>query len=457
MKGERPGADRPADAYGRQVDSLLGAAGLPAVGAAAEPSTPCCELEAWAGSGGMALTGRPDGRPLAPSAPVLGRLEAVAAAVARTTARLGRRVEVDVPRTLFGRAALLGGRRAGRWSVGGSCRLLRADPGWVAVNLPRADDVDAVPALVGRPITDPWAALADDAATRPAGVLASAAQELSIPAAELGGARGARLGADRLGPPQPGRRPLLVVDLTAMWAGPVVAQILGSMGARVIKVETPRRRDGARRGPPEFFDWLHAGHESAAWDFTTRDGAARLQELLSDADVVLEASRPRALRQLGIDAAALVAARPGRTWVSITAYGRDDPDSNRVGFGDDVAVGAGLVARDDAGEPVFCGDAVADPIAGLVGALATTAALAAGGGYLLDVSLAAAGAFVAEPAAWAPEHRVVASGHGRWAVTHGAARHEIRDPMPPPTGRRAEPIGASTAAVLGELTVGAAR
>jgi len=52
---------------------------------------------------------------------------------------------------------------------------------------------------------------------------------------------------------------------------------------------------------------------------------------------------------------------------------------------------------------------------------------------------------------------VVASGHGRWAVTHGAARHEIRDPMPPPTGRRAEPIGASTAAVLGELTVGAAR
>jgi hypothetical protein len=143
--------------------------------------------------------------------------------------------------------------------------------------------------------------------------------------------------------------------------------------------------------------------------------------------------------------------------VSITAAGRDGTASDRVGFGDDVAVGAGLVARDDAGDPVFCGDAVADPITGLVAALAAAVAVAAGGGYLLDVPLAAATAFVARPAPWAPAHRVVRSGPGRWVVAHGPARHEVADPRPPRARARAQPLGASTARVLGELTAGAAR
>ena len=57
--------------------------------------------------------------------------------------------------------------------------------------------------------------------------------------------------------------------------------------------------------------------------------------------------------------------------MSITASGRDSP---RVGFGDDVAAGAGLVACDQAGQPVFCGDALADPLTGLAAAeLALTA------------------------------------------------------------------------------------
>src|SRR5438445_440620 len=53
-----------------------------------------------------------------------------------------------------------------------------------------------------------------------------------------------------------------VVDLSAMWAGPLCASVLGMAGADVIKVEDPRRPDGARFGPPEFFDLLHAGHRS---------------------------------------------------------------------------------------------------------------------------------------------------------------------------------------------------
>jgi crotonobetainyl-CoA:carnitine CoA-transferase CaiB-like acyl-CoA transferase len=312
-----------------------------------------------------------------------------------------------------------------------------------------------VPALVGHPVTDPWAAVTRFASSRRSEAVADEAQALGVPAAALDAADDARLRARRLGAPATRGRTLLVVDLSAMWAGPVVAQVLGWAGARVVKVESRSRPDGTRRGPPAFFDWLHAGHESAAWDFTTRDGAARLRALVDEADVVIEASRPRALRQLGLDAEELVATRAGRTWVSITAAGRGGAASHRVGFGDEVAVGAGLVAYDDLGHPVFCGDAIADPITGLVAALATTSAVAAGGGYLLDVPMAAAARFVAQPAAWAPAHQVVPAGPGRWAVTHGAARHEILDPQPPRPARRAEPLGASTAAVLAEFTAGA--
>jgi hypothetical protein len=435
---------------GRDVDELLAAAGLPPPPGSHPVAAPTGELTAWAASGGMALTGWPDQAPLPPPAPVLGRLGAVTAAIAAVTSRLGDRVDVDLPVTLFGRAALLAGRRAGTTSVGGSCQLLPAADGWLALNLPRWEDAEAVPALVGRAVTDPWGPLGGFARSRPAADAAARAQELGIPAAALGEAGDARVRARRLGAPAAVRSRPLVVDLSALWAGPVVAHVLGRAGARVVKVETPERPDGARRGPRAFFDWLHAGHESAAWDFTTPDGSARLRALLRRADVVIEASRPRALRQLGLDAEELVAERPGRTWLSITAYGRGGPWSNRVGFGDDVAAAAGLVARDPAGVPVFCGDAIADPVTGLVAALATLTAVAAGGGYLLDVSLAAATAFVGRPAApLVPE--LLPLGPGRWAVRDGAGEQEVLAPRPPTPLREAEPLGASTAVVLGEL------
>ena len=83
------------------------------------------------------------------------------------------------------------------------------------------------------------------------------------------------------------------------------------------------------------------------------------------ADVVLEASRPRALAQFGIDAEALTTGTPdGRgpqAWVSITGYGRTGDEANRVAFGDDAAAAGGLVSWTD-GEPLFCADAVADPL-----------------------------------------------------------------------------------------------
>lgn len=92
-----------------------------------------------------------------------------------------------------------------------------------------------------------------------------------------------------------------VLDFTALRAGPLCAHLLGRAGACVIKVESRDRLDGARQ-TPAFFDLLHAGHESIVVDFAREADRALLRALVGAADVVLEASRPRALRHLGLQA-----------------------------------------------------------------------------------------------------------------------------------------------------------
>src|SRR4029079_1464169 len=101
--------------------------------------------------------------------------------------------------------------------------------------------------------------------------------------------------------------------------------------------------------------------ESVALALGTGGGQAALRRLIERADIVIEASRPRALRAWGIEAAEVLAHGRGRASVSITGLGRD---SDRVAFGDDAAVAGGLVAWDESG-PSFAVDAVADPLTGM--------------------------------------------------------------------------------------------
>lgn len=221
----------------------------------------------------------------------------------------------------------------------------------------------------------------------------------------------------------------VVVDLSSMWAGPLCAHLLGRAGARVIKVESTRRPDGARRGDPRFFDWLHDGHEQLAVDFHTPEGQAKLRELISTADVVIEASRPRALAELGLAPGERVH-RDGQVWLSLTGYGRAEP--MRVAFGDDAAVAGGLVGWDGA-EPVFCGDAIADPLTGICAALAVCCAVLGGGGQLIDLSMrATAAAFAAAPALTHGPHRVLADG-ADWVVEcarYGRSQRVLRPRVP---------------------------
>ncbi|WP_433631946.1 CoA transferase [Nocardia sp. CA-120079] len=222
---------------------------------------------------------------------------------------------------------------------------------------------------------------------------------------------------------------LVVVDLSSMWAGPLCAHLLGRAGARVIKVESTRRPDGARRGDPRFFDWLHGGHEQTAVDFHTPAGRETLRELVSTADVVIEASRPRAMAQLGLAPGERVH-RDGQVWLSLTGYGRAEP--MRVAFGDDAAVAGGLVGW-DAGEPVFCGDAIADPLTGICAALAVCCAVLGGGGQLIDLSMrATAAAFASAPALTHGPHRVLVDG-ADWVVEcphHGRSQRVLQPRVP---------------------------
>ena len=421
-----------------------------------------CPVLDWAASGAMALTGLADEAPAISPAPVLALLGRVTDQLAQAT---GGRVQADPAELLTTRAALAGLSRRGRISAGGSARLLRAADGWCAVTLSRDDDIAAVPAILGSLGLDgrvgpgsyaaAWSALESAALAVPAHALADAAQLLGVPAAALPADSPTAATAPwppwlvgRIADPSAAARldGAVVADLSSMWAGPLCARLLGLAGAQVIKVETADRPDGARAGNSAFFDWLHAGHRSVLADFGSQSGRAALAALLGAADVVIEASRPRALANLGL-APDMLPHRAGQVWLSITGYGRAEPD--RVAFGDDAAVAGGLVGL-VAGEPVFCTDAIADPLTGVCGALAVARSLRDGGGQLIDLSMrAVAAAFAAAPGLDHGPHEP--GKDGAVGCPRLGRRQAVLPPRSPaPAGHAAE-LGADTEAVLSWL------
>ncbi len=411
---------------------------------------------ALARSGLMALTGWPDRAPVLPPLGLPAALAGLAAEIEHRTRALGRPVRVNWEAAVAGRAALLGLQRQGRISASGSCRLLRTSDGWAALNLPRPDDVELLPALIGRDVTDPWPDVTAAAATTPTGPFVARARLLGLAASAV--PTGDSL-ADPLPDALPDPRPdawsesrrgpaattrpghtWRVVDLSSLWAGPVTARILAEAGARVTKVESSARPDAAR-DDPAFYRWVHGPGEGSdrsarvvRLDFRSPAGRAELAARLDAADVVIEASRPRALQQLGLGPTDRPA-QPGRVWLSITGYGRRAPGRDWVAFGDDAAVAGGLVGWDARREPVFCGDAIADPITGLTGAVAVLRALAEGGGQLIDLAMSKAaaaagrggGVAAGEIGASPLSVEVDADGAGRWVVRAGDRVQEIRD------------------------------
>jgi crotonobetainyl-CoA:carnitine CoA-transferase CaiB-like acyl-CoA transferase len=291
------------------------------------------------------------------------------------------------------RARLMGLSRQGRTSANGSCKLLDTADGRIALNLARDDDWGLLPALVEDEAACDWDSLAAIVARWPTADLLARGGELGLAIAADRPAVAPKHWVVRApgGAARRRDRPL-VIDLSPLWAGPLAGSLLAMLGADVIKLESTTRPDGARAGHAGFFALLNGMKRHQAQDFADR---AALAELVADADIIIEGSRPRALAQLGIDARREVAR--GAIWISITGHGRRGADAMRVGFGDDAAVAGGVASAMAAGwgEPMFAGDAIADPLTGMHAALAGWQAWQAGRGALLALSLRRTVAFAA--------------------------------------------------------------
>jgi crotonobetainyl-CoA:carnitine CoA-transferase CaiB-like acyl-CoA transferase len=428
--------------------------------APSQPGFPRAAFD-WATSGAMALTGPASGPPRFAA----GAVATAARGVARLLGALAPRsrlVGLDGPALLGERAAIAGLTRAGRSSAGGSARLLETADATLVVNLPREDDWRLVPAWLeslAEPAGFPhrseaarWEEIAHSLRSRASEAMVERGRMMglavaSAPRAPL--ADDARFfkrtheslrGAER--PP----RPLRLLDLSTLWAGPLATGLLALAGVEVLKIESPSRPDGAREGPAPFFDLMNGDKRGACLDLRAADGRRDFEALLDSADIVVESARPRALSQLGYDAGSWLEERPGRLWVSITGYGRDH---EWIAFGDDAAAAAGLAwspSPSDEG-PCFCGDALADPITGLHAAALVLLHARLGLGGLLDLAMVPLTARVA-----AAEHdglttalEPAPSGQG-WQLVDDERRLAVAAPRARVVRAKAPPLVAEASA-----------
>jgi len=186
---------------------------------------------------------------------------------------------------------------------------------------------------------------------------------------------------------------VLVVDLTRALAGPQAAMMLGDLGARVIKVESPTGDDTRAWGPPwagavvstgstdeglrdsTYFMSANRNKESLVLDLKDAADAEVLVELVRRADVLLENFRTGTLDRLGFPVARLHDLNPGLVIGSITGFGHDGPEAHRAGY-DQIAQGeGGLMSVTGTEQATKVGVPIADLLAGMNLAYGVVAAL----------------------------------------------------------------------------------
>jgi crotonobetainyl-CoA:carnitine CoA-transferase CaiB-like acyl-CoA transferase len=191
-----------------------------------------------------------------------------------------------------------------------------------------------------------------------------------------------------------------VVDLTSSLAGPTCTQILGALGADVVKIEHPQRGDEARAWGPRFFDGgsvlffaANASKRSLALDIKSEQGQEVLRRLVDRSDVFIESMRPGTADRLGLGSRALRALNERLVYCSIGAFGRRGPLADRPGYDPLMQAFTGIVSiTGEADRPgVRVGTSVIDSGTGVWAALGIVAALhertQTGHGRDVDVSL----------------------------------------------------------------------
>lgn len=167
---------------------------------------------------------------------------------------------------------------------------------------------------------------------------------------------------------------ILVCDLSRVLAGPYCTMILGDLGARIVKIESPRGGDDTRAwGPPflngesVYFLSINRNKESVTLDLKEPAGQAALWRLIERADVLVENFRAGTLDRLGFGYAACAARNPRLVYASVSGYGQTGPDADRPGY-DLIAQGEGgimsLTGAED-GPPFKTGVSYADITAGM--------------------------------------------------------------------------------------------
>ena len=197
-----------------------------------------------------------------------------------------------------------------------------------------------------------------------------------------------------------------VLDLTRVLAGPTCTQILGDLGANIIKIERPITGDDSRNlGPPyldknskdqkesAYFLSVNRNKSSVTIDLTTEEGQELARSLVKKCDVVVENFRAGNLKQYGLDYKSLKKIKPDLIYCSITGFGQNGPYSKRGGYDYLVQAMGGImsITGEKNGPPTKIGVGVSDIITGLYSCISILAALRfrekTSKGQSIDISL----------------------------------------------------------------------
>jgi crotonobetainyl-CoA:carnitine CoA-transferase CaiB-like acyl-CoA transferase len=177
---------------------------------------------------------------------------------------------------------------------------------------------------------------------------------------------------------------VVVADLTQNVAGPFCTQILGDMGADVVKIERPGRGDDARAWAPPYwgaesasFMAFNRNKRSLALDLKAEGGLEVLRRLLTRADVFVQSLRGSAATAVGLDFAAVQALSPRIVYCAVTAFGTRGPLRDLPGYDPMMQAYAGLMSINGhpGQEPARVGTSIVDMGTGMWAALGIVAAL----------------------------------------------------------------------------------
>ena len=194
-----------------------------------------------------------------------------------------------------------------------------------------------------------------------------------------------------------------VVELARILAGPWAGQLLGDLGAEVIKVESEQGDDTRAWGPPfierdndvsaAYFHGCNRGKKSITVDLSTSKGQERIKKLVKESDILIENFKVGGLKKYGLDYESLKTNNKALIYCSITGFGQDGPYATRAGYDYIIQGMSGLmsITGEPGGPPLKTGVAVTDIFTGIYASTAILAALhqrkETGLGQHIDMSL----------------------------------------------------------------------